>query len=404
MIEIILFLVVIIIIIYYSNNSQCNYKKEPFQHQKYNDPVMAKIVKVIDGNEVDAIFKNPETNIIHKYKIRLEGIKAPKVPELISTNKDEVIKAYKAKQVVEQMILNKHVYLKINGHDVYNRLLGTIYINNINLNKYLIANNYAKKYIKKNYREAYTMSNSNGGRDDGDGGRGDGKCNLDIDNLYILDRNKEYSKYINKLVDNNDNINYTDDEIKIMKNKHQFYNINNNDNISNLVLGECKNSYGYGYGAEGIDVNVSIEGGYDVGGGSYYGTNSNVSGGYNSDIKPSIKGAGTYSKGALETIGSVGFAGLINNDDPVRASTCADECITNGYLTDYYYDLEGNNIKSTLKEYVNSDENNICEPVTYNKAGSGSNMIIPDLYNINKNLTDAYDVNWSDVVNPLTIY
>lgn len=377
---------------------------------------MAEIVKVIDGNEVDAIFKNPETNIIHKYKIKLEGIEAPK---LNSTNKDEVKKAYKTKQFVEQMILNKHVYLKINGHDMYNRLLGTIYINNINLNKYLIDNNYAKKYIKKNYREAYTMSDSNGdsGRDDGDGGRDDGdggragvgddrgggKCDLDIDNLYILDRNKEYSKYINKLIDNNDNINYTDDEIKIMKNKHQFYNINNNKNISNLVLGECKNSYGDTFG-EGIDVNVSIEGGYDVGGGSYYGTNSNVSGGYNSDIKPSIKGAGTYSKGALETIGSVGFAGLINNDDPVRASTCADECINNGYLTDYYYDLEGNNIKSTLKEYINSDENNICEPVKYNKDGSGSSMIIPDLYDINKNLTDAYDVNWSDVINPLTIY
>lgn len=403
MIEIILFLVVIIIIIYYSNNSQCNYKKEPFQHQKYNDPVMAsthidvmaKIVKVSDGDTVHAVFKNPETNIIHKYKIRLEGINTP---ELNSTNKDEVIKAYKAKQVVEQMILNKHVYLKINGHDVYNRLLGTIYINNINLNKYLIDNNYAKKYIKKNYREAYTMSDRND-----TGGSGDsGKCNLDIDNLYILDRNKEYSKYINKLIDNNNNINYTDDEIKIMKNKHQFYNINNNDNISNLVLGECKDSYGaegtfgdgYGYGAEDIDVNVSMKGGYDVGGGSYYGINSNVSGGYNSDIKPSIKGAGTYSKGALETIGTVGFAGLIDND----------ECITNGYLTDYYYDLEGNNIKSTLKEYVNSDENNICEPVKYNKDGSGSSMIIPDLYDINKNLTDAYDVNWSDVINPLTIY
>lgn len=221
----------------------------------------------------------------------------------------------------------------------------------------------------------------------------DSKCNLDIDNLYILDRNKEYSKYINKLIDNNDNINYTDDEIKIMKNKHQFYNINNNNNISNLVLGECKNSY------DGDDINVSMKGGYDVGGGSYYGINSNVNGGYNSDIKASIKGAGTYNKGALGTIGSVGSVGstrLMDND----------ECINNGYLTDYYYDLEGNNIKSTLKEYINSYENNNCEPVKYNKVGngSGSSMIIPDLYDINKNLTNAYDVNWSDVINPLTIY
>jgi hypothetical protein len=283
MIKIILFLVVIIIIIYYSNNSQCNYKKEPFQYQKYN------------------------------------GIAEDDNIEISDT-------------------------------------------------------------------EGTFGSNS--------------KCNLDIDNLYILDRNKEYSKYINKLINNNDNINYTEDEIKIMKNKHQFYNINNNNNISNLVLGECKNSYGDG-DAEGTfggseDVNVDMEGGYDVGGGSYYGINSNVSGGYNSDIKASIKGAGTYSKGALGTIGSAGSVGLMNND----------ECINDGYLTDYYYDLEGNNIKSTLKEYINSDENNKCEPVKYNKVGngSGSSMIIPDQYDINKNLTNAYDIDWSKVINPLTIY
>ena len=299
MIEIILFLVVTIIIIYYSNKSQCNYKKEPFQHQKYNNVVRNEIIKV--NNE-----------------------------------------------------------------------------------------------------------NSNGNSYD--------KCNLDIDNLYILDRNKEYSKYINKLINNSDNINYTDDEIEIMKNKHQFYNINDNNNISNLVLGECKNSYGSSddSGEKNIDENFNVddveggydvegsydvEGGYDVGGGSYYGINSNVSGGYNSDIKASIKGVGTYSKGALETIGSVGSvrsSGLIDND----------ECINNGYLTDYYYDLEGNNIKSTLKEYINSDKNNICEPVKYNKVGngSGSSMIIPNQYDINKDLTNAYDVNWSNVINPLTIY
>ena len=216
--------------------------------------------------------------------------------------------------------------------------------------------------------------------EDNDGS--EGKCNLDIDNLYIYDRDKTYNKYINKVIDNNNNINYTKEEIEIMKNKHQFYNLDDKKNISNLVLGECKNSYG---GGDKIST-------YDIGGGSYYGYNSNVTGGFNSDINE-MKGYGDV-KGAM-----------IDKGDKGDKSTCDHN------LDNYYYDLLGNNIKSTLQQYRKDDDksnNDSCIPITYTneniKDTVKSSMIIPNTYNINKDLTNAYDVNWSKVLNPLTIY
>jgi hypothetical protein len=73
----------------------------------------------------------------------------------------------------------------------------------------------------------------------------DNKCNLDIDNLYIYDRDKNYNNYIGKVIDENNNINYSKEEIEIMKNKHQFYNLDDKKNISNLVMGKCKNAVGH---------------------------------------------------------------------------------------------------------------------------------------------------------------
>jgi hypothetical protein len=210
----------------------------------------------------------------------------------------------------------------------------------------------------------------------------DEKCNLDIDNLYIYDRDKTYNKYINKVIDNNNNINYTKEEIEIMKNKHQFYNLDDKKNISNLVLGECKNSYGGG----SVDA-VST---YDIGGGSYYGYNSNVTGGFNSDIDE--------TKGYGDVKGSIIEKDSINDKE---------DCDSN--LNNYYYDLEGNNIKSTLQQYKDENINNDkCVPITYTNANIKNtiknSMIIPNTYNINNDLTNVYDVDWSKVLNPLTIY
>ena len=105
--------------------------------------VWAKIVHVYDGDTVHAVFSLPNSSTIYKYKLRLAHIDTP---ELRSKNTKEIKKANEAKKVVEYMILNKIVYLKLEGEDKYGRILANIYINNINLNQYLIENKYAYKY------------------------------------------------------------------------------------------------------------------------------------------------------------------------------------------------------------------------------------------------------------------
>jgi len=103
----------------------------------------AKIVHVYDGDTVHAVFTHPDSSKIYKYKIRLAHIDTP---ELNSKNPKEVKKAKEAKKIVEEMIQDKIVYLELEGEDKYGRLLSNIYINNINLNEFLIEKDYAYRY------------------------------------------------------------------------------------------------------------------------------------------------------------------------------------------------------------------------------------------------------------------
>ena len=103
----------------------------------------AKIVHVYDGDTVNAVFTHPDNSKVYKYKLRLAHIDTP---ELNSKNPNEVKKANEAKKIVEEMILNKIVFLELEGEDKYDRLLANIYIDGLDLNEYLIEKNYAYSY------------------------------------------------------------------------------------------------------------------------------------------------------------------------------------------------------------------------------------------------------------------
>ena len=128
---------------YYYKWKYRNYNKQTKFYTLNKTNVWAKIVHVYDGDTVHAVFSLPNSSKIYKYKLRLAHIDTP---ELKSKNTNEVKKANEAKRVVEEMILNKIVYLELEGEDKYGRILANIYINNINLNQYLIENKYAYKY------------------------------------------------------------------------------------------------------------------------------------------------------------------------------------------------------------------------------------------------------------------
>jgi micrococcal nuclease len=128
---------------YYYKWKYRNYNKLTKFYTLNKINVWAKIVHVYDGDTVHAVFSLPNSSTIYKYKLRLAHIDTP---ELKSKNKNEVKKAIEAKKVVEDMILDKIVYLELEGEDKYGRILANIFINNINLNQHLIDNKYAYKY------------------------------------------------------------------------------------------------------------------------------------------------------------------------------------------------------------------------------------------------------------------
>ena len=128
---------------YYYKWKYRNYNKLTKFYTLNNINVWAKIVHVYDGDTVHAVFSLPNSSTIHKYKLRLAHIDTP---ELKSKNKKEVKKALEAKKVVEKKILDKIVYMEIDGEDKYGRLLGNIDINGLCLNKYLVDQKYAYTY------------------------------------------------------------------------------------------------------------------------------------------------------------------------------------------------------------------------------------------------------------------
>lgn len=108
----------------------------------------AKIVRVYDGDTCFAVFKL--NNEYVKFKIRLEGYDSPEMkPSLDSKNRENEKKsAQKSKEELEKHVLNKIVKLHCGKWDKYGRLLGTLYIdnNNLNINEYMINNGFGYAY------------------------------------------------------------------------------------------------------------------------------------------------------------------------------------------------------------------------------------------------------------------
>jgi len=124
-------------------------KVELFSLDKFE--VMAKIVKVYDGDTCFAVFLLNNKPV--KFKIRMTGYDSPEIKPLLShpNREKEIENAKKSKQKLEELVLNKIVLLECGKWDKYGRLLGTLYtLNNnskdINVNEFMINNNYGYKY------------------------------------------------------------------------------------------------------------------------------------------------------------------------------------------------------------------------------------------------------------------
>lgn len=109
------------------NNCSSNLPFFDFDNQIH----LAKIVKCYDGDTIHAIFKCDGE--YKKFKVRLSGYDAPEIKP--SKNIDEELRiqekdsANVAKKKLEELILNKCVYLYCEKFDKYGRILATIKIN-----------------------------------------------------------------------------------------------------------------------------------------------------------------------------------------------------------------------------------------------------------------------------------
>ena len=107
------------------------------------------LIKVIDGDTVIADIDLGFDIVLKSQIVRLNNIDAP---EIHSDDEIEKKQGLISKQKLTELIINKSIILFVekNYKDKYGRILGTIFVATININDYLIQNNYAVKYDGEN--------------------------------------------------------------------------------------------------------------------------------------------------------------------------------------------------------------------------------------------------------------
>jgi hypothetical protein len=199
------------------------------------------------------------------------------------------------------------------------------------------------------------------------------KCDLEnfnIDDAVIINRSPEYSKLINKEIDNKEFL-FTKKQLDILKNKQQIYEKkgNNITNISEKIFDTCKNDLDY----------------------------------YNQDYTPNVYN--NYSNKLTDNI----IKDMENDISNTVKPNCYNTEVLNDekYLNDYYLDVFGNNIKSDLKNYFTNyyttiNKNNDDEAIPVTTQIGKSDFLLPDQFNTEKEFTNAYNINWNRIINPLT--
>jgi len=104
------------------------------QAKKTPPKFVAKVVKVIDGDTIDAIYQDST------YRIRLCGIDAPE-------NGQDFYE--EAKEQLYKLICKQNVTIEYNGEDIHGRTLGVIYrtSDTLNINREMVREGLAWNYV-----------------------------------------------------------------------------------------------------------------------------------------------------------------------------------------------------------------------------------------------------------------
>ena len=105
-----------------------------------------KPVHVYDGDTIHVIIMMNDKPC--KWRVRMLGYDSPEMkPPLAQENREDEIRAAKeARDTLSDWILNKIVDIDFGDFDKYGRPLGTLYINGINVNEWMVDNRYGVPY------------------------------------------------------------------------------------------------------------------------------------------------------------------------------------------------------------------------------------------------------------------
>jgi endonuclease YncB( thermonuclease family) len=109
--------------------------------------ITGKVVKVTDGDTVTLLTSNNKQE-----KVRLDGIDAPEKGQDFGE---------KSRQYLALLVAGKTVRVKYKRKDRYGRILGTVYVGNLNVNEEMIRKGLAWQYYynkNKHYRKLQTIA------------------------------------------------------------------------------------------------------------------------------------------------------------------------------------------------------------------------------------------------------
>lgn len=121
------------------------------QNIQYSDTIefvppitYGKVIKVYDGDTITICSKLPYNDSpIYRFNVRLNGIDSP---EIKGKTEQEKILAKTSRDALSKLILGKYVTLKNTSTEKYGRILANIFLDNINVNQWMLDNNYAVYY------------------------------------------------------------------------------------------------------------------------------------------------------------------------------------------------------------------------------------------------------------------
>jgi endonuclease YncB( thermonuclease family) len=103
-----------------------------------------KVIKVYDGDTITIAAKLPyKSSEIYRFSVRLRGIDSPEINSKSPVEKELAINS---KIYLSNVILGQMVELKNISTEKYGRILADVYIDNVNVNKWMLENKLAVPY------------------------------------------------------------------------------------------------------------------------------------------------------------------------------------------------------------------------------------------------------------------